>query len=830
MSNRKSIVAFTFLAVLTVSIVLLSAPLQQAHSEATAVTSTRMGAWVDTIHVSANPSSWDAFNQLEAGTLDLYTINTGVSDLYFQAKNSAQVATFQSYGTYNELTLNPVGPTFTGTGKLNPFAVPKIRESLNWLIDRGLIVTQIYGDLGASRFFALGTARPDYVRHYDTIQALETTYAYNYQLANTTISNEMIGLGATRINNIWHYSGEPVTLIFLIRVEDSRLQIGDYVADQLESLGFVIDRQYVTAAQASPIWLGNPHDGLWHIFTGGWVATAISRDEGGNFQFFYTPDGLPFPLWQAYNPVPEFLEAATRLAEKDYGSMAARADLFDTALEHSMEDSVRIWLVEQGSYSMRRAATTAAYDLVGNFAGSDLWPYTIRFIGEEGGTLHMAHPFHLNDNTTIRATQDKGLVRDPINGLLLPQRIESAEVLAQQGLPIQQTHDWVSLDFSPSIIVPGDTWVDWNATDQVWITAAEKYTEPQTAQIRSIVQYPSDLFDTVTWHDGSPLSPADFVMAMIMRFDVANPASAIYDPSQVPIHNTFLSHFKGFRITSTNPLTIEYYTDRWELDAENNVNALWPAYTRSEGPWHTMAVGYLADANGSLAFTSAKSNAQSIPWMDFIGQPSLNILLGHLNTAQNITFVPYANTLSDFLTAAEVEDRWDNLQNWVAVHSHFWVGAGPFFLDTVSQTNNTLTLQRFPNFADPAGKWDAYNHDASPATVTINHTTGAPGSFFNITASNFPINRTASIRINGHLLATVFTGESGSFATTLQTTLDSGEGFYMVTVSVNPAAATLFQLDAAAPLREREGDFPLLLVPEGIAVTDFLYLPVVIRH
>ena len=57
MSNRKSIVAFTLLAVLTVSIVLLSAPVKPAHSEATAVTSTRMGAWVDTIHVSANPSS-----------------------------------------------------------------------------------------------------------------------------------------------------------------------------------------------------------------------------------------------------------------------------------------------------------------------------------------------------------------------------------------------------------------------------------------------------------------------------------------------------------------------------------------------------------------------------------------------------------------------------------------------------------------------------------------------------------------------------------------------------------------------------------------------------
>jgi peptide/nickel transport system substrate-binding protein len=62
---------------------------------------------------------------------------------------------------------------------------------------------------------------------------------------------------------------------------------------------------YKTAAEASPIWMrGDPAEGQWHVYTGGWIATVISRDEADNFDYFYTPRGRPEPLWQAYKPSP----------------------------------------------------------------------------------------------------------------------------------------------------------------------------------------------------------------------------------------------------------------------------------------------------------------------------------------------------------------------------------------------------------------------------------------------------------------------------------------------------------------------------------------------
>ena len=49
----------------------------------------------------------------------------------------------------------------------------------------------------------------------------------------------------------------------------------------------------------------------------------------------------------------------------------------------------------------------------------------------------------------------------------------------------------------------------------------EKFPEGTTANVKSVVTYPADLFDTVKWHDGSPISVGDFVMTMIQSFDPA---------------------------------------------------------------------------------------------------------------------------------------------------------------------------------------------------------------------------------------------------------------------------------------------------------------------
>ena len=98
---------------------------------------------------------------------------------------------------------------------------------------------------------------------------LELHYSYDPEKAKAVIAKEMAKLGAQLVNERWQYRGKPVRIILLIRTEDQRREIGDYVATLLENVGFVVDRQYKTAAESSPIWIGsNPADGRWHIYTG----------------------------------------------------------------------------------------------------------------------------------------------------------------------------------------------------------------------------------------------------------------------------------------------------------------------------------------------------------------------------------------------------------------------------------------------------------------------------------------------------------------------------------------------------------------------------------
>lgn len=256
----------------------------------------------------------------------------------------------------NELTFNPSGPEFN-SGKLNPFSVPAIREAMNILIDREYISEQIYDGSFGERWLPFSNYSEFYNFEWypETVQALENIYAHDFSSAEVIITQEMLDLGATKEGDLWHYADEPVELIFLIRIEDERMQIGDYVSDLLKEIGFLVDRQYKTSEESHPLWLfGDPQDGLWHLYTGQWLTTGEGESE--NFQFFYTPDskivdmlGEPSPLWQAYEPTPEFWALANKLADPDY-PWTPEDDVIGSyiqALEWALEDSVRIFLVEE---------------------------------------------------------------------------------------------------------------------------------------------------------------------------------------------------------------------------------------------------------------------------------------------------------------------------------------------------------------------------------------------------------------------------------------------------------------------------------------------------
>lgn len=705
---------------------------------------TRHGGWLDEIDFSV-VSSDSAVSQLQAGAIDFYSFNLSSNTL--QDIKDAGLNYTQSYGGNYGISLNPA--VFDDTTVLNPFSNRKIREAVNWLIDRNYINQEIYGGGSLPKLLPITTQLVEYTNLIDTARALETKYAYNLERAREQVATEMEAMGATMSSDgKWQFNGEPVTLIFLIRSDGdgTRKPMGDYVANQLEEVGFTVDRQYKTSSEAFPIWLGSvASEGQWNLYTAGYLPSGLTRDERANIQQYYLPTSI-----QASDPFisnvadPELQKLGDDLAQGNFTSKEERDAMLARALDLALQDSLFVWVVDQLVYAPYNSNVSVTYDLAAGYEAAFMGNYNLRFVDQEGGTMKvgtndlftqpwntMAGSNWVWDSNIMRATSmgvassgsaSSGLMGDPYTGLAWPQRIESASLEYQTGLPITDNKlGWVDVQAVDEIPVPEDAWVDWDATTQTFITVGQKYPDGTTAKVKSTVVYPADLFETVKWHDGSPISVADFVMSFVIFLDRGKPESAVYDEAAALSVDAFLPSFKGWRITSTAPLTIEYYSDAYSADAELNVAPLWPGSPSGlsgENSWQILAISNLAEAAGELAYSSDKADANSIEQMSWVGGPSLEILKKYLDQAQTESYVPYEATLGQFLTPEEIALRYENFSKWYADHGHFWVGTGPYYLDQVFTTEKSLVLKSFADFPDLADRWSSFS-DPKRARVIL---------------------------------------------------------------------------------------------------------------
>lgn len=682
----------------------------------------RRGALVDQVVFTEEGNPGKVVGRIESGSRDVFAQGVTNKTVYQQLRRSRHAAFAVSYGSSAELTLNPSGPQF-GDGQLNPFAVPAIREAMNWLVDRDYIANELYGGLAVPRALPLSTAFPDYARLADVARELELRYSHRPAKADEVITREMRKLGAERLDGRWMYQGSPVRIKLLIRTEDARKQIGDYVANQLEELGFAADRLYRTAEQAAPIWIASdPAAGRWHIYTGGWVSTVINRDQAQNFSDFYTPEGRPSPLWQAYEPSAEFSEDAQRLARRDYASREERRSMMERALGLSMENSARIWLVDGLNVWPYAEDVEIAMDLAGGLAGSRLWPYTLRFRGRVGGEVIASSPTVLTDPWNpvagtnwlydmmmIRATQDAPVLPDPFTGLYWPQRITGADVTVVDDAPVQRSHDWLTLERLATIEVPADAWVDWDADANRFVTVGTRHPDGLTARTRTRIRYEDGYLDRL-WHDGSRMSLADLVIPYILLFVRADEASPLFDRSHVPAFRNFERHFRGLRIVSRDPLVVEVYSEQIYPDAETIVAARAP----SVQPWHVVGLGVRAEHSGELAFSSDKADRRQRTWMSLVSGPSLPVLDRHRREAAGTGWVPFAETLADLTREGGPAARYEALAAWRAERGHYWIGAGPFYLHAVYPVAGSLVMRRYEDFPDSGDKWLRFTEPQIP--------------------------------------------------------------------------------------------------------------------
>jgi peptide/nickel transport system substrate-binding protein len=541
---------------------------------------------------------------------------------------------------------------------------------------------------------------------------------------------------------------QAVTVTVLERTEDQRLDIGHYVSSVLEGLGFTVVEHPGTSRQLSSIWMGDPTPGLWNVYTAAWINTAVPRDEGSNFGFFYTPLGAYTSLWSYYINTPEFLIAANKLWTNDFADMTEREEIFDDAVPLSMEDSVRIFLDDRNSFAPLQEKVGVAADLCGGIEGSGLWAPTIHFRNATGtpllpdwdggvnGTLTMRiamedliiQPWNAVagsnwafDQFPIRGTGVNGYEYDTNNGLAWPHVAGNATVEVLETLPMSQSEDsedWLTVTTSPTLIpVPTTAWADWNATSQTWITAGPGVT----AKTKTVVYYPEGTFDRPL-HDGSTLDEGDFLLWAILQFDRGKSDSLLYDEDAEYYLDVYLTHFKGMVFNFTDPsydLVVTTYDDQFTLDAELMplVNSWYPsrqvvsAGQFGEASWPALALGILGEDGGTMTFSQGKSS-EAVEWTDYISGPSLADMADYLddvldagNTTGLYDYIPYKNVLGAYISAGEANARYTNLKSFYDTYEHLWVGSGPYFLSDVDTTAKVLVLDAFQNYAEDGDQW-----------------------------------------------------------------------------------------------------------------------------
>lgn len=709
------------------------------------------GAWIDELIITQESSAAASILKMQEGRVHVYGHDLTDTELFDVVIDDEDLDYRMCLGGSRDFLFNVSGdPFFPVSGDMNPFAVAEIREAMQWMIDRDYIAEETLAGMGVPLYtqFTPGGAEED--RYETLIDAVKAYYAYSPATGQAAITTEMEALGAVLTGGdlgeggVWQYDyGAGLEKVMINQIIRSDLApyppLGDYMADVLEiDCGFTVNRMYSTSGVAWGTYLLEPSQELWHLYGGGWGMPSVFRTEVHSFAQFNTHLVMVgYPPWEALEPLmalPEWVDmydAIVDLRYTNYTTMEEREALVELALWDVMRFANSIWSVAITSFIPFRAETDMVLDACGGV--SALWAQTIHFMDEfgdpvYGGTLHMELPSILVQSinpvagsamtydimTSRDVTGDFGLVPHPTTGLYMPQRIESAAVTVETGLPVGVNDDspgyWCQLDFAATITVPGNAWADWDAENQVWITATERavYDEDYelTAKRKSTVVYPEDIFE-MPMHDGSTLSMGDFIMAMIVGWDRGKEDSPIYDPAEKAGVEAGLVNFKGWVIESTDPLTITTYSDVYALDAEHCVSDIWPGYGTYEefAPWHTVAIGMLAEMNNELAFSKSKADSLGVEWADYMKGPSLAELAANLADAEDDVFIPYEAAMGDYVDAAEAAERYANLSAWYADKGHFWVSCGPFYLEAVYPLYKQIHLKAFFAYPDESDKW-----------------------------------------------------------------------------------------------------------------------------
>lgn len=637
---------------------------------------------------------------LQAGEMDLYYYNLKISAA--RELQAEDIQLFEAPATTISLLLNPAPAP---EGSLNPLALPTVRQAVQRLVDREFVAREIYQGQAVPMLTNISPTDYDYLTVF--AQVHEVGLDYDPELARAEIAAAMTEAGAELQDDVWYYQDRPVTLKFIIRVEDERREVGNLVQTALTQAGFRVAATYQPFAPAiQTVYTSNPTDFQWHLYTEGWGRGAPQRYDYSGINAYYAPwlGNMPgwreVGFWQYENE--ELDTLGRRLFQGDFADRAERDDLYRQMTALGLDESVRIWIATiLNTYPVQPDVTGITQDVAAGPRG--LWSLRAAY-KEDSDTLTVGHLWVWTERSTwnpvggigdvytsdiYRQLQDPAMWNHPFSGKPQPFRLHYEVETAGPGATLE---------------VPADAMM-WDAVSGSW-----KLVAADTTAVSKIT-YDYSKFFQAPFHHGPAISMADVLYGLAQGIDMSlNPEKALIETVMAVTARPYLETVKGYRVLDEN--RIEAYVDFWHF--EEDYIAAYGIPSGAGTPWELLyAMDELVFSQRRGAYSDTAAARFKLPWISLVLDRDARLVRRVVLDLKRREQLPTAfftlpGQTEPLVTAAHAIERYDALLDWFKAKGHLVIGNGPFTLERYDPGAQYAELKAFRHEDYPFMPGDLY--------------------------------------------------------------------------------------------------------------------------
>ena len=642
-----------------------------------------------------------ALEEVRNGNLDMYYYRIP-SDRLENVKSREGLNVFDSAAGSYSILVNPAE-----TEKFNPFSIREIRFSLNYLVDRKLIVNELMSGYGAPQISQYGPFDPSYL---SIIQQLESfNFRYNPTLAEEIIEKNLTEKGGIKEDGKWKINGESIEIIIFIRSDDPvRKSIGEILSSELERVGFNVKKDYGDLNKAFVVVYGsNPADLKWSLYTEGWNKSAFVKYDSVGLGQMYAPWFGNMPG----NNVPEYwnyqndlLDSLTqKIYTGDFHSEIERNQLIQQAIVEGVNESVRIFLASKVDQYVVNEKIEGVVNDFGTGIPSRFTPINSRSDKDElkigVKQIYQGAWNPIGGLSDSYSRQIWSIISDPVT---FPHPF-TGEILPIRG-------DWKVESAGPDgkLDLPDDA-IIWDPSTQQWKNV------PSDAQAISKVTF--DLKFS-KWHNGQKMDMKDILYSLYFTEEWGTQTDEndkTFDSEYTPRAAQSVDTLIGVRPIDDD--TIEVYVDFWHFDEAEIAEwaSLWNTM-----PWEITSAMEKGVIDGKISFSRSGATSKDVNWVSLIIPNDANLIRNYLDKFKQDQYIPaplkYLD--SDF---KYFDDRYSASSEWILKNNHAIISNGPYYLKSYSPESRTISVSAFDDDSYPfkKGHWKEFEKTNFPEITGI---------------------------------------------------------------------------------------------------------------